>query len=170
MTRYYRHRFRSRRRIRRGQRAGALAIGAVVVLFGAGHVAHHHGASIPAGGGYTPASWAQALLAADALPRTSCNLGAVIAWEGAEGGNWANAAAANPLDTTEPEPGSWSINSVGVQAYPSWAAGLRATITTLGNGRYAAILSALSAGDDAQSVADAVAQSPWGTQSFTAEC
>jgi hypothetical protein len=59
---------------------------------------------------------------------------------------------------------------VAVQAYTSWADGFRATLTTLGNGRYGPILSALSAGDSAQAVAVAVAASPWGTGPFQASC
>ena len=115
--------------------------------------------SIPAGSGYTPSSWAAALLSAGGWPQTSCNLGAITAWEAAEGGNWENSAAYNPLDTIMPEPGSWPVNSVSVQAYPSWQEGFTATLTTLGNGDYGGILSALSAGNSAQAVADAVAAS-----------
>jgi len=127
-------------------------------------------AVIPDGSAYTPASWAVALLAAGGWPRTSCNIGAITAWENAEGGNWANAARFNPLDTTEPEPGSYPMNSAGVQAYPSWAVGFRATLTTLANGHYGGILAALAAGGSAQAVADAVAASPWGTAPFRANC
>jgi hypothetical protein len=127
-------------------------------------------AVIPAGTAYTPRSWAVALLGAGGWPRTACNIGAITAWEQAEGGNWANAARFNPLDTTEPEPGSWSMNSAGVQAYPSWQSGFTATLATLGNGRYGAILSALAAGTSARAVAGAAAGSPWGTGAFPASC
>jgi hypothetical protein len=127
-------------------------------------------AVIPDGSAYTPASWAVALLSAGGWPQSGCNLGAIEAWERAEGGNWANTAAYNPLNTTQRESGSWSINSVSVQAYTSWAEGFRATLTTLGNGDYGGILSALSAGTSAQAVADAVAASPWGTGQFQASC
>jgi len=127
-------------------------------------------ATVPSGSAYTPPSWAGALLSAGGWPQTSCNLAAVTAWEAAEGGNWANAARFNPLDTTMPEPGSWGINSVNVQAYPSWQAGFTATLTTLGNGNYGPILAALRSGGSAQAVADAVAASPWGTAAFQASC
>lgn len=126
--------------------------------------------AIPATGSYTPASWASAFLGVIGEPQTACNQSAVEAWENAEGGAWDNSAAANPLDTTEREPGSWSINSVGVQAYPSWAEGLQANAAAITNGLYGGILSALSAGDSAQAVADAVASSPWGTAPFEAAC
>jgi hypothetical protein len=126
--------------------------------------------SIPGGSAYTPSSWAAALLSAGGWPQTACNLGAIEAWERAEGGNWENSAAYNPLDTTERESGSWPVNSVNVQAYTSWQQGFQATLATLDNGDYGGILSALSAGTSAQAVAGAVAASPWGTGPFTASC
>ena len=85
----------------------------------------------------------------------------------AEGGHWYNTARYNPLNTTQSEPGATTMNSVGVKAYLSWQQGFVATITTLRNGRYGAILAALARGDDAQAVVDAVAASPWGTHSFS---
>ncbi len=117
-------------------------------------------------GAYSPASWAQALLGYLGLPRTSQNLTAITSWELAEGGNWFNSARYNPLDTTMPEPGATSMNSVGVKAYTSWAEGFTATVATLQNGLYGPILAALRKGDDALAVAAAVAASPWGTGAF----
>ena len=164
---------RHRRRVSGGFVASAVAVGALLALAG------HQGASgrtagasmaVPSGSSYTPQSWAAALLSAGGWPQTACNLGAITAWETAEGGNWENSAAANPLDTTQPESGSWVINSDGVQAYPSWAEGFRATLTTLGYAPYRGIRSALAAGDSAQAIADAVAGSPWGTGPFNAAC
>jgi len=173
-----RYRYRRYRRASSRDKAVGFALGlAIAVSATAGTataVAPHGGAgvhgAVPSGSAYTPASWARALLAAGGWPESACNLSAVTAWERAEGGHWANAARFNPLDTTQPEQGSWPMNSVGVQAYPSWAAGFRATLTTLANGRYAAVLAALSAGTSAQAVADAAAASPWGTGPFTASC
>ena len=107
------------------------------------------------------ATRAVALLTSGGWPRTACNISAITAWENAEGGNWANSARFNPLDTTEPEPGSYPMNRVGVQAYTSWAEGFRATFTTLANGNYGGILATLAAGYRAQAVAAAVADSPW---------
>ncbi len=106
-------------------------------------------AAIPGGSSYTPATWARAFLAAAGVQ---------------------NDARYNPLNTTLPEPGSWAINSVGVQAFPSWHEGLEASVAVLENGLYPAILAALRAGNDAQQAADAVAASPWGTGSFEASC
>jgi len=128
------------------------------------------GAALPgAAAGAAPggAQWARALLAAGGWPVTGCNTGAIQAWERAEGStpSWHN-----PLDTTLREPGSRSVNSVGVQAYPSVQEGLAATVATLRGGQYGPVLAALAARNDAQAVADAVAASPWGTEPFTASC
>jgi hypothetical protein len=67
-------------------------------------------------------------------------------------------------------PGSYAINSAGVQHYTSLRQGLQATVITIRNGRYPAIQSALAAGNDARAAADAVMSSPWGTQNFEANC
>jgi len=170
-------------------RPGTVAIvAAATMLVAAGtghgpkHHHHHHGvlssllstatAVAPSGGGYTPQSWARALLRAEGIPRTRCNVGAVISWERAEGGHWVNDAQFNPLNTTLPEPGSSPIegNPYGVQSYSSWTQGFAATLATLNNGRYGGILAALRDGGNAQAVADAEAATPWGTGPFTATC
>ena len=88
---------------RRGFVASAVTVGFLLAVSN-GHAATGH-AAIPDGNAYTPSSWAGALLSAGGWPQTACNLGAVEAWERAEGGNWENSAAYNPLDTTQPEPG-----------------------------------------------------------------
>ena len=158
--------------------SGAKAAGGVLVLMLVAHgMTHPHGHGIVASldsiggaGQYTPTSWARTLLRADGLPRTPCNVGAITAWEAAEGGHWHNSARYNPLDTTQQEPGSAPMNSVGVQAYTSWQEGLQATVTTLNNGNYGAIISALQNGTSAGQVAGAVASSPWGTGGFQANC
>lgn len=118
-------------------------------------------------GGYNQLTWAKALLGALGAPLTTQNLAAMVAWEMAEGGHWYNTAYYNPLNTTWTMPGSTSMNSVGVKAYVSWAQGFKATLNTLHNGYYDGILRALMKGDDSQAVADAVADSPWGTHHFT---
>jgi hypothetical protein len=117
-------------------------------------------------GPVTPASWAQALLALLGDPVSAENVRALVGWERAEGGHWGNSAHYNPLNTTQREPGSSSMNSVGVQAFSSWDQGLTATRTTLLNGRYGGILAALAAGSCATCVASAVGASPWGTGWF----
>lgn len=67
-------------------------------------------------------------------------------WQRMEGGSTNNSAAFNFLNTTLGEPGSKSINSVGVQAYTSFKQGLQATISTLTKG-YPAIINAISTGN-----------------------
>jgi hypothetical protein len=114
----------------------------------------------------TPTTWAQALLGALGDPATSENVRAITSWERAEGGHWSNSARFNPLNTTQKEPGSAAMNSVGVQAYTSWDQGLAATVATLRNGRYGGILAALAAANCAPCVAAAVGASPWGTGRF----
>jgi peptidoglycan hydrolase CwlO-like protein len=121
---------------------------------------------VPLNGSFTPLTWAKALLQQLHMPLTAENVAAITAWELAEGGHWHNTAHYNPLNTTMPEPGATSMNSVGVKAYLSWAQGFTATLATLHNGYYEGILAALRAGDDAIAVAHAVAASPWGTGNF----
>lgn len=116
---------------------------------------------------YTPTTFAQALLATLGEPVTDANVQAVTAWEAQEGGNWHNNATYNPLNTTLPEPGSSTINSAGVRAYTSWDQGMQATVSTLQEGSYSGILSAMSGGQDAQGVVNAILQSPWGTTGLT---
>ena len=176
MAAYYRPRYRTWYRPSHGTVPRPVAIGAAVLVAagmasGVGHVTHHHhhhaSAVIAAPGGPGMRAWAQAFLADASLPGTACDRAAVLAWIGAEG---SNPAWHNPLDSTQPEPGSYAINSVGVQAYTSRQQGLAATVTTIRNGYYPDVLAALDAGQDAQAVADAVSASPWGTQPFTAQC
>ena len=123
-----------------------------------------------------PELWARALLKYMGLRRTPCNVGAVMAWEKAEGGAWHNKARRNPLNDTLPEPGSWLMpgrNPAHVRAYPTWLEGIQATVHTLRF--HPAITAALRRGNDAQAVADAV-QAPsttghhWGTRPFRATC
>ena len=109
---------------------------------------------------YTPWDWAGSLLSHLHYEDTYTRRLNLVAWAAGEGGHWLNTALYNPLDTTQPEPGASSINSVGVRAYLSWSQGILATITTLTNGYYGPILAALSEGRD---IAYAVEHSPWGT-------
>jgi len=166
------------RRLSPAQRLGVTALSAAAVIAVVHGTAANRqrppaitAASAPApAGSWTPQSWAQAFLQAIPEPVSSCNLSAVEAWEQAEGGAWSDAAADNPLNTTQPEPGSWPVNADGVQAYPSWPQGLAANVTAITNGLYGGILAALRAGDSAQNVADQVAASDWGTSAFSASC
>jgi hypothetical protein len=128
-------------------------------------------AAVPVSGSGSQRQWARQFLAVIGEPQTPCNVAAVTAWQQAEGGGpGGDGAVYNNLNTTQPEPGAWSINSVGVKAYPDYQEGLRANATAITNGLYGGVLAALRAGDNAQAVADAVASSPWGTGSFSAAC
>ena len=161
---------------------GKIKVAAAVVVFAyfahGAHPGHGGGGGTPfslgsvpiSGGAYTQSSWARAFLHSGGFPETGCNRGFVMAWERAEGGNWGNTARFNPLDTTQREPGSYSMNSVGVQAYTSWQEGMGATVHTIYNGNYGAVISALRSGGNAQGAADAVAASKWGTGPFAASC
>jgi hypothetical protein len=145
-----------------------------------GHAGHTRAAVtaviIPAGSNLgTPAGVASALLAADSLPRTSCNLNAVTAWERAEGGGFGNQASYDPLNVN-PGPGAgWPGHpAIGAWAFPDAATGLRYTVSTLNNGYYGGILSALRAGNSAQAVCNAIMASPWAANRYggtlTATC
>jgi cell pole-organizing protein PopZ len=103
--------------------------------------------------------FAHDLLSALGAPQTAENVRAIAAWAQAEG----TSAAFNPLATTETAPDATNFNGVGVKNYPTYAEGVQATVATLMNGRYSNILAALADGSSAQRVAQAIAQSPWGT-------
>lgn len=130
-----------------------------------------YGPSLPATtatGDLTPYTWAVAFLQGLGMPTSGSNIEFVMSWEEAEGGNWGNNARYNPLNTTQPGYGGTGINSVGVQAYPSWSAGLQANIQVIKNGYYNQILGLLRQGNASpQDMANAVANSPWGTQPFS---
>jgi hypothetical protein len=91
----------------------------------------------------TPRDFASALLAGLGVPTSSNNIQTIISAEAIEGGFMSNAAAYNPLNTTQTMPGSHGVTGVGVQAYTSWDQGLQAIIKTLKNGYYNDILASL---------------------------
>jgi hypothetical protein len=124
------------------------------------------GTTINAANSYNQQSWAEALLQALNMPLTPSNVQAIMGWEAQEGGNWNNSATYNPLNTTQSETGSVGGGTQGnIQAYTSWGSGLQATVTTLTNGLYSGILSALKAGNSSSAVGEAIASSQWGTGS-----
>ena len=118
-------------------------------------------------GTVTPTTFATALLSYLGLPTNQANIDAVVSWERAEGGNWNNTAAYNPLNTTLQMPGSSSQNKAGVQAYTSWDQGLAATAQTLEQTNMTPIRQALATGGGCQGLADALSQAPWGTNGAT---
>jgi len=87
-------------------------------------------------------SFASAVLSGIGAPSSSANTTSMNNWFKQEG----TAAQNNPMATTQPESGSTAFNSAGVQNYPSQATGVQATVATLENGDYPAILMALRAG------------------------
>lgn len=103
--------------------------------------------------------WQRAVLKAVGAPATPTNVRFLDLWQRAEGG----AAAANPLNTTQPAAGATDYNSVHVRNYPDAATGIRATAQTLLNGRYGPIVEGLRGGASLVDLARAVAASPWGT-------
>ena len=91
---------------------------------------------------HTPFLFKFRLLAAIHAKGNLENRRALAAQAKAEGGTASN----NPLNTTEPWPGSTDYNSVGVKNYPSGAAGIAATAATLVNGNYNGIVADLRSG------------------------
>jgi hypothetical protein len=97
----------------------------------------------------------------------------VVEWEAGEGGAGPqfgvpnNIASYNPLNTTQPEPGSVGTpgNNPPVQAYTSWGQGLAATVATLQQGQkgYSQILADLSSGAPLGTFGADVDTSAWGT-------
>jgi hypothetical protein len=145
----------------------------------------------------TPQTFADAILTYPGVNGvvTASNEYALETWGKAESGGagcpgqpartapWAYSAgpAGNPINTTQPEPGSTDWNSVGVKIYADadgetcWHWGIKANGDTLLNGFYGNILSVLEnpvSDDHAQcvSLAEAVGNSPWGTGNFSADC
>jgi hypothetical protein len=177
--------YRYRRYGKRITREQAIGVAVAAVLIAAGGKAASHGHAIPAittrftvqdGGSLgTPSGWASALLAADGLPQTSCNMSAVTTWERAEGGGFGNQAAYDPLNVNPGAGANWpGYNAIGAWAFPNAADGLRYTVATLNDGYYGGILAALRAGDSAQAVCDAIENSPWAGSHYnydlTASC
>jgi hypothetical protein len=107
----------------------------------------------------TREQWARDFLSRLGMPESSENVRAMVAWQQAEG----TKAQYNPLATTQNMPGATKFNSVGVKNFTSYDDGLTANIEAITNGRYANILAALQQGTSATDVAQAIANSPWGT-------
>lgn len=113
-------------------------------------------------GGVSQQKWASDFLTQLGMPVTGENLKAITAWESAESGG--GGGHFNPLNTTQGGfAGESDLNSVGVKNYTSYGDGLAANVKVLNNGDYQPILDALKQGDNAMSVAQAIASTPWGT-------
>ena len=110
--------------------------------------------------GVDPVQWARDFLTELHQPVTAENVKAITAWEQAEG----TKASFNPLATTQSGfAGETRFNSVGVKNYVTYQDGIDANVHAIMNGRYTNILDALRAGNSAEAVAQAIANSPWGT-------
>ena len=113
-------------------------------------------------GGVSQQKWATDFLTQLGMPVTGENLRAITAWEAAESGG--GGGHFNPLNTTQGGfPGETDLNSVGVKNYTSYQDGLAANVKVINNGDYQPILDALKQGNNAMAVAQAIAQTPWGT-------
>jgi len=167
-----------------GPVVGAVVFAALAASVGAKAAVHHAGrtsATVTAkivhvsGNLSTRAGFAAALLAADSLPETSCDLSAVVEWEIREGGGFGNQATYDPLNVN-PGPGAgWpGYNAIGAWAFPNATDGLRYTVATLNDGYYGGIIAALRAGNNAQAVCNAIMASPWAASHYggtlTANC
>jgi hypothetical protein len=96
----------------------------------------------------------------DADSGVAMNVLVGVTWIESEGSTAAN----NPLDTTQPWPGSTYYNSVGVRNYPSVSAGWAATLSTLKNGDYNSLLYELMHPINAEMTIAAIHASPWGSK------
>ena len=84
------------------------------------------------------------------------------AWRQHEGAK----ATYNPFNTTQRASGATNYNGVGVKNYTNRAQGLKATLDTLNNGRYSAIITAIKNikdDNDINAAMQAVNDSPWGS-------
>lgn len=109
--------------------------------------------------------WAKSLLKWMDLPESKRNLVALIAWQAAEGGPQTAQARWNPLNTTQPWPGSSTFNWVGVRNYATESDGLAATAQTFKTPfvGYELIVKRLKNSAKPRRTLDAVEQSRWGT-------
>ena len=84
------------------------------------------------------------------------------AWRQHEGAR----ATYNPFNTTQKASGATNYNSVGVKNFINRSQGLKATLQTLNNGKYGAILTAIKNiknDEDINKAMQAVNDSPWGS-------
>ena len=93
-------------------------------------------------------------------------MGWMIAESGSEVCDGKSGAAYNPLNTTLMVPGSTPFNSVGVQNYPSYGAGVSATVETLQEAPFSKIVAQMKQVGQmnrAELILWEVIGSPWGT-------
>jgi hypothetical protein len=90
---------------------------------------------------------------------TSENVKAMSAWIASEG----TRAQFNPLATVRKAAGATNFNTTGVKNFVSYEQGVETTVGAITNGLYGNVIAAFRKGDDAYAVADAIANSPWGS-------
>jgi hypothetical protein len=112
-------------------------------------------ATVPGKGASTQTGFITAVLTALGAPATAANIASMKNWMAHEEppSDWNHWN--NPMNTTQPMSGSKSMNSVGVQSYPSITTGLQATVETLNNGLYGDIIARLKSGSGLKSGASA---------------
>lgn len=103
-------------------------------------------------------TWQQEVLALIGAKWTAAGTRALTLWAQSEG---MTPSYHNPLATTLGGYGGHSINSAGVQSYPTWPQGERATAATLGASYYVGIVAALKAGNTLYRIWAAINASPW---------
>jgi hypothetical protein len=122
--------------------------GQSTILIGTGNTATDSETGVQSGAPPANASekaWIVAMLAALGAPPTAANISSITNWISRET-PWPAVAKYNPLNTTQESPGATQYNSVGVRNYTSPANGIIATVQTLENGNYQAIVAALRSG------------------------
>ena len=109
--------------------------------------------------------WQSDILAGIGAPQSASNIRKLSAWNQCEGnkGGASGVPINNPFNTTLSCCGGTSVNSAGVKAYPSWSAGLQATVSTLQSGFYVRIVNNLRSDGSFSDFASSVGSSPWGT-------
>ena len=113
--------------------------------------------------------WENGLLGREGSYQTGAFRG-LAAWMIAESGSERcdgqpqNGAKWNPLNTMQAMPGATKYNAAGVKNYLTFLDGIDATLVTLHNGNYQAILDAIHTdGISAEDFCRAVGSTPWGT-------
>lgn len=107
--------------------------------------------------------WAQAgipLGPNDPVAGVPINVLCGVVWIESEGSSARN----NPLDTEQPWPGATNYNSAGVKNYVTTQDGWSATITTLFNGYYTALVHELRNPRSAEDTISFIYSSPWGSK------
>ena len=115
----------------------------------------------------TYGEWATTFLQECSLSVTNITLTATLAWMVSEYAIEVplnQRALNNPLDTKEPYPNATDFHSLGVKNYATMDDGLSATLRTIENGDYGAILAAYATATNPFDITNAIVASPWGSK------